>query len=208
MPTLRLAPGDDLEPFVAALEAGGAALIPTDTVYGLACAAALPDACERMVGLKGRDLSKPTSIIAASLDRVLATVLPELTGRAESQARRLLPGPVTLVVPNPAGRLAWLCGDDPTRIGLRVPVLDPALAAVIDRVGAVAATSANMAGGPDPASLGEVPELLRARVAVSFDTGPTPGGVPSTVIDLTGAEPVILRQGALSEATVRALLVD
>jgi L-threonylcarbamoyladenylate synthase len=201
-----LTPEDDLEPLVAALADGRAVLIPTDTVYGLACAAHLPDACERMLRLKHRDLSRPTSIIAGSLETVFETVLPELLGRAGAQARRLLPGPVTLVVPNPGGRFRWLCGPDPSRIGLRVPVLHPALAAAIDRIGAVAATSANLSGGADPSSLDEVPGELAERVAVALDSGPTPGGVPSTVIDLTGREPVVLREGALPEAAVRALL--
>lgn len=204
----RLTPADELEPLVGALTAGDAVLIPTDTVYGLACAAHLPDACARMLRLKGRDLSKPTSLIAASLDALLATVLPELPEAIAQQARRLLPGPVTLVVPNPAARLPWLCGPDSSRIGVRVPVLDAALAAAIDRVGAVAATSANLAGGGDPGALDDVPVELLAGVAVAFDAGPTPGGIPSTVIDLTGREPVLLREGALSEAQVRRLLVD
>ena len=204
---LRLTPQDDLEPFVAALAGGSAVLLPTDTVYGLACAAHLPDACARMLRLKHRDLSRPTSIVAGSLETVLETVLPELAGRAGQQARRLLPGPVTLVVPNPGGRYRWLCGPDPARIGLRVPVLHPALAAAIDRVGAIAATSANLSGDADPSSLDEVPAELAEHVAVALDGGPTPGGVPSTVIDLTGPEPVVLREGALSEGAVRALIL-
>jgi L-threonylcarbamoyladenylate synthase len=205
---LRLTPEDDLEPLVEAFADGRAALIPTDTVYGLACAAHLPDACERMLGLKHRDLSRPTSIVAASLEAVFEAVLPGLPGRVVEQARRLLPGPVTLVVPNPDSRFRWLCGPDPSRIGVRVPVLHPVLAAAIDRVAAVAATSANLSGGADPGSLDEVPGELTSRVAVAFDTGPTPGGVPSTVIDLTGPEPMVLRDGALSAAAVRALLLD
>ena len=104
MTPLRLTLEDDLDPFVAALAAGRATVLPTDTVYGLACAAHLPDACERALRIKERDLTKPTSVIAASLDTVFATVLPELLGRAGVRARRLLPGPVTVVVPNPGRR--------------------------------------------------------------------------------------------------------
>jgi L-threonylcarbamoyladenylate synthase len=134
--------------------------------------------------------------------------MPELERVLSTSARRLLPGPVTLVVPNPARRYRWLCGTDPSRIGLRVPVLHPALAAAIDAVGAVAATSANLAGGVDPSSLEDVPAELRDGVAVELDAGPTPGATPSTVIDLTGPEPVVLRRGALSEAELHRLLVD
>jgi tRNA threonylcarbamoyl adenosine modification protein (Sua5/YciO/YrdC/YwlC family) len=208
MTPLRLTPEEDLDPFVAALAAGRATVVPTDTVYGLACAAHLPDACERALRIKQRDLTKPTSVVAASLDTVFATVLPELFGRAGVLARRLLPGPVTVVVPNPGRRFRWLCGPDPSRIGLRVPVLPPSIAEAIDRIGAIAATSANLPGEPDPASLAEVPEAILSKVAVAIDGGPTPIGKPSTVVDLTGREPVVLREGALSEAEILALLVD
>src|SRR3954469_6893956 len=112
-------PHADLEPLVEALLAGRTVVIPTDTVYGVACAAHLPDACERTLRLKGRDLGQPSAILAASLDTVFSTVLPELLGRAGVRARRLLPGPVTIVVPNPSRRFRWLCGPDPSRIGLR-----------------------------------------------------------------------------------------
>jgi L-threonylcarbamoyladenylate synthase len=202
---LVLTPEGDLEPFVEALDAGRSTVLPTDTVYGLACAAHLADACERMLGLKQRGLEKPTSMLVGSLDRLFAT-LPELDGRVAEQVRRLLPGGVTVVVPNPGGRFRWLCGSDPTRLGVRVPVLLPAVAAAIDRVGAIAATSANLAGEPDPASLDEVPVAILDRVAVAIDGGAIAGGVPSTVIDLTGEAPVVLRVGALSDAQVRTLL--
>ena len=109
---------------------------------------------------------------------------------------------MTLVVANPAGRFPWLCGPDPSRIGVRVPVLDPGLAAAIDRVGAIAATSANLAGGDDPSSPDAVPDALLAQLTIVLDAGPTPGGIPSTVIDVTGREPVVLRRGALSEAEI------
>jgi L-threonylcarbamoyladenylate synthase len=207
MTPLVLRPGDDLMPFVRALEAGEATVLPTDTVYGLACAAHLEAACERTLGLKERDRSKPTSIIVASVDGLFA-VLPELDGRAAAQAQRLLPGAVTVVVPNPAKRFAWLCGDDPARVGVRVPRLLPSIAAAIERVGAIAATSANLAGEPDPAALDEVPDALLSHVAVAIDGGPSPAGRPSTVVDLTGETPVVLRAGAVTEVEIRRLLVD
>ena len=180
-------------------------MLPTDTVYGLACAAHLEDACARTLALKGRDLSKPTSIVGASLSVVFTRVLGDLGGRPVEQAKRLLPGPVTVILPNPAGVFPWLCGDDPSRIGVRVPVL-PAVAHAIDRVGVIAATSANMAGSADPVALDEVPDAILEHVAVAIDAGRAPAGKPSTVVDLTGPEPVILREGALSEADVHEIL--
>jgi L-threonylcarbamoyladenylate synthase len=205
---LVLTPADDLAPFADALEAGRSVVLPTDTVYGLACAAGLEEACDRTLGLKERGRSKPTSIIVGSLDRLFETVLPELDGRVALQLRRLLPGGVTVVVPNPAERFAWLCGADPSRIGVRVPVLLPSIAAALDRIGAIAATSANLAGEPDPITLADVPVAILARVAVAIDAGRAPAGRPSTVVDLTGRDPVVLRQGAVPEAQIVALLVD
>ena len=164
-------PAADLEPLVAALLGGRSVAIPTDTVYGLACAAHLPDACERTLRLKGRDLGQPTAIVCASLDTVFSTALPELLGRAGVLARRLLPGSVTVIVPNPNRRFRWLCGADPAAIGVRVPVLDAKLARAIDRVGAVMATSANLHGAPDPASLEDVPAALLERCEVVVDGG-------------------------------------
>jgi L-threonylcarbamoyladenylate synthase len=207
MSPLVLRPDDDLEPFAQALEAGESTVLPTDTVYGLACAAHLEVACERTLGLKSRDRSKPTSIVVGSVAS-LYTVLPELGGRVAAQAQRLLPGAVTVVVPNPAERFRWLCGSDPSRIGVRVPRLLSPIATAIDRVGAIAATSANLAGGPDPTALDEVPDELLAHVSVAIDGGPSPAGRPSTVVDLTGEDPVVLRAGAVTEAEIRRLLVD
>jgi L-threonylcarbamoyladenylate synthase len=192
----------DLEPLVSALRAGQLAIVPTDTVYGLAAAAHLPEACAQVAHLKGRDPRQPTALICGSVETLLATVLPELHGRAGQRASRLLPGPTTVIVPNPGRRFRWVCGPAPDRLGVRVPDLEPRLAAAIDRVGAVVATSANLHGGADPSTLDEVPDELLSSVAVVVDAGPLPG-TPSTVIDLTGRQPAILREGALSAAEVR-----
>ena len=145
-------------------------------------------------------------MVAASLETVFSTVLPELLGRAGTRARLVLPGRVTVIVPNPSRRFRWLCGGDPSSIGLRVPELAPALAAAIDRIGAVMATSANLHGGPDPASLDDVPAAILDRVAVAVDGGRLAGGTPSTVIDLRAAAPTVLRDGAVPAERVLAAL--
>jgi tRNA threonylcarbamoyl adenosine modification protein (Sua5/YciO/YrdC/YwlC family) len=194
---IDLGAGADLEPLVAALVAGQTVVIPTDTVYGLACAADLPVACERTVRLKGRDLTQPSAVLVGSSQALLERVLPSLAGGPRAAVERLLPGPVTLVLPNPEHRYRWLCGDDQDRLGVRVPPLDPRLAAALDLVGAVLATSANLHGEPAPAALSEVSPVLLEAVAVTVDGGPTPRGVASTVIDVSGAEPRVLREGAL-----------
>jgi tRNA threonylcarbamoyl adenosine modification protein (Sua5/YciO/YrdC/YwlC family) len=182
---------------VAALRAGASILLPTDTVYGL-CALPDDEPVRRLYELKGRGAGQPTAIVAASVEG-LRRALPELSGRDERIARSLLPGPFTLVVANPGRRFPWLTGSTPEAIGVRVPALPEAARAVVDAVGAVIATSANEPGGPDPATLEEVPQRIRDAVAAEVDAGRI-GGVASTVVDVTGADPRILREGAVAAA--------
>jgi L-threonylcarbamoyladenylate synthase len=110
-----------------------------------------------------------------------------------------LPGPFTLVVPNPARRYPWLTGERADTIGVRVPELPSPADAVVSRAGLVMATSANLPGGPDPARLEDVPDKILEGCGAVIDAGELPG-VASTVIDLTGEEPRVLRGGAVSEA--------
>jgi tRNA threonylcarbamoyl adenosine modification protein (Sua5/YciO/YrdC/YwlC family) len=145
----------------------------------------------------------PTALLAADLDAILDAV-PEARGRAAVAARALLPGPYTLVLPNPACRFRWLTGETPEKIGVRVPELPASARAVVESVGAVAATSANVHGEPDPARLEEIPGAIARGAAAVVDEGPLPGK-PSTVVDLTGPEPVVLREGAVSAEEALAL---
>ncbi len=170
-------------------------ILPTDTVYGLCADACRSEAVRRVYRLKGRREGQPSALLARDLD-LLFECVPELRGRSATIARALLPGPYTLVFPNPARRFRWLTGDRPETIGVRVPVLSGPARHVLDRVGALAATSANRSGGPDPRRLAEVPEEIRAGCAALVDAGELPG-VPSTVLDLTGDEPRVLREGAV-----------
>ena len=158
---------------VAALRAGRAVILPTDTVYGLC---ALPGHEDVLYELKGRDRSKPVALLAADVDALVAAV----PGLDRVILDRYLPGAFTLVV-----------GD----VGVRVPDLPPDAAEVVRSVGVVASTSANLAGGPDPRRVEDVPEEIRAAVGAIVDAGALPG-VPSTVIDVTGPEPRVLRRGA------------
>ncbi len=185
----------DVERAVDAIRAGALVVIPTDTVYGLACTPYWKEAARPLAVLKGRPVEQPTALVGASFDHLLEC-LPELRGRVGTIARWLLPGPYTLVVRNPARRYPWLTGERPDVIGVRVPALTGPGREVLDRVGAVAATSANLHGGPDPRRLDEVPaEILAAAAAV--DGGELPG-IPSTILDLTGPEPRVLREGAVA----------
>ncbi len=185
---------------VEAIRAGQPIVLPTDTVYGLCTTPYRPEPVLRMYSLKGRDEQQPTALLSSDLDMIFECV-PELRGRAGALARALLPGQLTLVLPNPARRFRWLTGSRPDTIGVRVPALEGAARSVIGRVGVVAATSANLAGGRDPKRLDEVPEAIRDGAAVLVDGGKLPG-TPSTVLDLTGPEPQIVREGAVPAAEV------
>ncbi|HUO72700.1 MAG TPA: Sua5/YciO/YrdC/YwlC family protein [Solirubrobacteraceae bacterium] len=173
---------DDAEAFERCLAVGGLALFPADTVYGLACDPGNRFAVERLYLLKRRPLAKPSAVMFFDLDLALAA-LPELGPRTRSAMQRMLPGPLTLLLANPARRFALACGDDPGALGVRVPAVErfaevrwPALQ-----------SSANRAGGPDPPRLADVPELLLRAVDLVIDGGELPG-TPSTVVDMRGYE--------------------
>lgn len=190
----------------AAIRSGQLVVMPTDTVYGLACT---PDdrlAVQALSVLKRRAANQPIALVAGSLERLLECV-PELRGRAEALARALLPGPFTLVLPNPAARYEWLTGDRPDTVGVRVPEVDGLARELLTEVGVVAATSANRHGGADPRSLADVPREILDAVAATLDGGELPG-VPSTVLDLTGAEPRVLREGAVRAADALARVAE
>jgi L-threonylcarbamoyladenylate synthase len=189
---------------VEAIRAGKPVVLPTDTVYGLCTAPSASDPVLHMYRLKGRNEQQPTALLASDLDSLFECV-PELRSRAAPILLALLPGPLTLILPNPARRFRWLTGSRPDTIGIRVPELEGEARAIIERVGAVAATSANLPGEPDPKRLTEVPEQIRVGCEVLVDGGQLPG-LPSTVVDLTGPEPQILREGALPAAEVLARL--
>jgi L-threonylcarbamoyladenylate synthase len=191
---------------IDALRAGRTVILPTDTVYGLVAWAEGAEPTERLYQLKGREEGRPSALMAADLDALLASV-PELEGRDEAIARALLPGPYTLVLSNPGRRYGRLTGGRPEAIGVRVPLLPEAAARVVGAVGVVASTSANAPGGADPRSVEEVPADLRALVGAVLDGGRLPGA-PSTVLDFTGAEPRVLREGAASSADALARVRD
>ena len=172
-----------VEQTVAAVRAGELVLLPTDTVYGL-CAAESQAAPRRISALKGRAAEQPIALLFADVETALARA-PGL-----ERAAHLLPGPFTLIVGG---------------LGVRVPELPAAAAEVVRTVGSVLATSANLHGGPDPRRLDEVPPELRAACAAEVDAGELPG-VASTVIDLTGPQPRILREGTVPAAEALARL--
>jgi L-threonylcarbamoyladenylate synthase len=181
---------------VAAIHAGKPVVLPTDTVYGLCADASREEPVSRLHRLKQRPEGQPSALLCADVD-VLLELVPELSGRPEAIVRELLPGPFTLVLPNPERRYPWLTGARPNAIGVRFPELVGAAAEVVRRVGAVVATSANLHGSPDPRRLEDVPKEIRAGCGALVDGGELPG-TPSTVLDFTGARPRVIREGAAS----------
>lgn len=172
--------------FEECIRAGGVAVFPADTVYGLACDPGDPAAVERLYALKGRQPDKPAAIMFFARED-----LPPIPHRAAT----LLPGPVTLLLPNPDGLFPLAGG---TALGIRFPVVALTGPPVLQ-------SSANHAGGPDARTLDEVPPDIRAGADLVIDGGTLPG-TPSTVIDLTGEEPRIIREGAVSAAEVASRL--
>ena len=189
---------------VEALRAGKPVVLPFDTVYGLAAEPYREEATRRLYALKGRSAEQPSALVAFDFDYLLECV-PELRGRAATLARLLLPGPLTLILRTPARRYPWITGSTPEAIGVRVPELDGPGRDVLERLGALVATSANRPGEPDPRWLDEVPQEIRAGAGAAIDGGELPG-TPSTVVDLTGSEPRVLREGAVrAEDVLRRL---
>lgn len=178
----------------AAVEAGELVVIPTDTVYGLACRPDREDAVRALSTLKQRSPEQPIALVACGIEPLLA-LIPELP------VAELVRGALTLVLANPARRLPWLGGAG--TIGVRIPEVTGLAAELLVRVGVVAATSANLHGGAEPQRIADVPAEIVAGVAAVLDVGAMPG-TPSTVVDLTGAEPRVLREGAVPAAEALA----
>lgn len=183
---------------VAAIKRGQPVVIPTDTVYGLVSSPYREEPTLRIQQLKRRAAAQPLALLTSDLD-LLFECVPELRGRAGVIARTLLPGPYTLVLSNPAQRFRWLNGGNPLAIGVRVPELTGVAQEILARAGAVVSTSANLHGGPSPLTLADVPEQIRAACGVVVDGGTLPG-LPSTVIDFSGPEPQVIREGAAASA--------
>lgn len=189
---------------------GGVAVFPADTVYGLACDPTSERAFERLYELKGRSPTKPAAVMWFSLqaaEQELGRLAP-LTRRA---THALVPGPVTLLVPNPDRRFPLACepgrqaADPPAPLGLRVPTWPRSLAALAEVDLPALQSSANLSGDPAPRRLSEVPQAIRDGADLVIDGGELPG-LASTVIDLRDFESSegwsIVREGAWSERQI------
>jgi L-threonylcarbamoyladenylate synthase len=200
---------EEVATFERCIAVGGVALFPADTVYGLATEPDSKDGVYRLYRLKGRSPDRPAAVMFFRLELALAA-LPELGGRTRAALERLLPGGLTLLLPNPTGRFPLASRPDPGgRLGVRVPRLEGPLAPLAGVNWPVLQSSANRSGGADARRLDEVDESIRAGVDLILDGGDLPG-TPSTVVDLSSYEAdggfAIVREGAVPRATVEEAL--
>lgn len=198
---------DQAATFERCMLVGGVALFGADTVYGLACEPDNEEAVARLYRIKGRAPAKPSAVLFFSLELALAA-LPTLGPRTVAALECLMPGAVTALVPNPERRFRLACGAGGGQVetlGLRVPALHPATAALGAVRWPVLQSSANLAGEAEARRLSDIPELIREAVDLVLDAGEL-AGVASTVIDLRDYEAQgtwsIVREGALSTEAV------
>jgi len=191
---------EQLDEARAVIRDGGVVIFPTDTVYGIGCDPTCRPAIERIYASKGRPRDKPLALYFAHVDDLLPYVIGD--GRAVALARRLLPGPLTVVVRRPAAVDADLVGGLPT-VGLRVPAHDLCREFLL-RSGPLAATSANLSGAEPYTGRQTLSALPDADLLL--DGGPAPVGIASTVIDISQPEPKLIREGTLSFSSILAAL--
>jgi tRNA threonylcarbamoyl adenosine modification protein (Sua5/YciO/YrdC/YwlC family) len=193
-----------VERAVEVLRGGELIIIPTDTVYGIAADVRDDDAVRTLYAAKQRDPAEPLQLLFGR-DTALLGLYAVLTEPARRLMEELGPGAWTIVVP---ARDGW---DSPALAGgrtvaIRIVPVDLVLD-IVDRLGApLAASSANVSGGPSPATCEEAERQVGVFCALSIDAGPTPERLDSTVIDLSGPEPRILREGAIDRAAVARIL--
>jgi tRNA threonylcarbamoyl adenosine modification protein (Sua5/YciO/YrdC/YwlC family) len=181
---------DEITRAVERIRSGGVVGLPTDTVYGLGVDPNNEDAVALLYELKGRPQGRPIGILAASIEQ--ASSIGEISGPTAELARRHWPGALTLVV-RPRMVLAdWVGDHQANTIGLRVPG-HPIALALLERAGPLAVTSANLSGGPETFDADEARAIFGDEVV--YLTGISPGGKASTVVDVTGPRPVVIRQG-------------
>ncbi|GAB2666615.1 L-threonylcarbamoyladenylate synthase [Kribbella swartbergensis] len=201
--------GDELAPAyraaVDAIEAGDLVVLPTDTMYGIAADAFKADAVQRLLDAKGRGRDMPPPVLISVVESLdaLATDIPE-AGRKLCQ--EFWPGPLTVIC-HAQTSLMWDLGETQGTVALRVPDHENTRE-LLSRTGPLAVSSANLSGRPAALDVYDAEEQLKDAVAVYLDGGPATGGQPSTIVDLTGDTPHVVRLGALSLAELRAVVPE
>jgi L-threonylcarbamoyladenylate synthase len=189
-----------IEAAVTALRSGKLVVLPTDTVYGLAADAFDPAAVRRLLRTKGRGRDKPPPVLVAAQTTLdaLATKVPPL---ARDLVEALWPGPLTLICRQQPS-LTWDLGDTRATVAVRMPDHEIALE-LLRRTGPLAVSSANRTQKPAASTVDEAEEMLGAAAQVYLDGGPSDGGAPSTIVDVTADPPRVLREGAIELAALK-----
>jgi L-threonylcarbamoyladenylate synthase len=182
---------------------GGLAVVPTDTVYGLACDPFNPSAVDALFRAKGRGRDLPLPILVHGWRQAIGLV-DEVTEQAKALIAAWWPGPLSIVLREAAG-IGWDLGEARGTVLLRMPKQTFTLA-LIQRTGPLGVSSANRSGRPTPTDMAGIVEQLGDRVGVFFDAGPAGGGPASTIVDLTGPWPRLLRRGAVPEEELQRVL--
>ena len=195
------------------LSSGGVAVFPADTVYGLCCDPEDERAVRRLYELKGRPAERPAAVMFFALARLFAA-LPDLGDREQAALQALLPGPITLLLGNPARRFPLAGGPGEggaETLGLRVPAWTAPLAALGTVSAPVLQSSANLSGEPDARCLADVPPSIRAGADIVIDGGELPG-IASTVLDLReyaqSGDWSVVREGPLTRTDVERILAS
>jgi L-threonylcarbamoyladenylate synthase len=182
---------------------GGVAVFPADGLYGLACDPLNAAAIERIHRIKGRDEGKPSAILYFS-PLAMRELVEDLGPRTSEAVGTLMPGPVTLIVANPAHRYPLACREDVERLGIRL-IAGPLAGAMCP----IFQTSANISGEPAPSSFEAIPRAVVSAADLAIDGGELTG-LPSTVVDITAIDEMgtwkVLREGALSNSALAAQL--
>lgn len=191
---------------IAVLRQGGIIAYPTDTVYGLGASAFLPTAVERIFRVKERPLNMPLPLLLAGVNQLSA-----VTGPANPEARSLikafLPGALTLVLPA-AGSVPDIITAGSKTVAVRIPAHPVPLALIKGLGDPIVGTSANPSGLPSPLTADEVRSQLGDKIDFIIDAGKCPGGKESTIVDVTGEKPVVLREGAIPLEELRKICPD
>lgn len=188
-----------------ALRGGGLVVVPTDTVYGLAADAFSPRAVSRLLEAKGRGRDMPTPVLVGSRAALSALVVA-LPAAGEALVDRFWPGALTLVCRH-TPHLAWDLGDTQGTVAVRMPD-HPLALELLGAAGPLAVSSANRSGRPAASTVGEAQAMLGESVSVYLDGGAAAGSAASTIVDLTGAAPTVLRVGALSVEQLREVVPE
>jgi tRNA threonylcarbamoyl adenosine modification protein (Sua5/YciO/YrdC/YwlC family) len=180
-----------------AVQRGELVVLPTDTVYGVGADAFSPQAVTALLAAKGRGRDMPVPVLIGAW-RTARALTDHLSDAAELLIGAFWPGALTVIVTQGSG-LAWDLGDSNGTVALRMPLHDVAID-LLQATGPLAVSSANRTGSPAPTTADEAQAQLGDTVAVYLDGGPTPGATPSTIVDVTGAQPRLVREGAITRA--------